>query len=332
MHESLERLLVCPACHGPLHWKVSRSSGPELEEGAATCDTCAATYPLHRGIAVFLSGSSRLEDLWGSANSRTEELVRNEPEKVQLLLESPMDTMNPTDLFFRGLILEGRGQYQDAKAAHDRALAGSYSAEQHACVRSQIDFVKQEVTRSASPVVDLASGMGTLLTVLLPGARQHFVATDVSPQVLIRDQAVLGPLARAEGLSYLAFDSRHTPFADRSIPTMVTYVGLANIRDPGDLMKELRRVVSGNLLAITLFYPEEPGPNADTIRQFKLDALMYRDSALRQFREAGFKVRVENPQSVLARPTPKGEILTGAGMDALPVVDSQVEWCTLVAT
>lgn len=332
MQEFVACLLVCPTCHGALHWKISRSSGPELEEGSARCDACPASYPLHRGIAAFLPESGRPEDLWESANSQIEELVRSEPEKVRLLLESPMESMNPTDLFFRGLILDSRGRYQDAKAARDLAFAGSYSAEQQACVRSQMDFVKREVGRSTGPVIDLASGMGALLEVLLPDATQCVVATDVSPRVLMRDQAVLRPLSRGGGLSYLAFDARYTPFADRSVPTMVTYMGLANIRDPGALMKELRRVVSGRLLAISLFYPVEPGPNADTIRQLKLEALMYRESALRQFREAGFKVRVENSQNVLARPPPKGEILTGAGTDALPVADSQVEWCTLVAT
>ncbi len=332
MHKSLERLLVCPACHGTLRWEVSRKSGPELEEGVAKCRTCPATYPVHQGIAAFLTGGKLPEELWEDTSSQIEEFVRTEPEKVRLLLESPVETMNPADLFFRGLILEDRGQYEPAKLARDRALAGSYSAEQRACVRSQMDFVQREVARSASPVIDLASGMGALLEVLLPGATQHFVATDVSPRVLVHDRAVLAPLARDGGLSFLAFDARHTPFADGSVPTMVTYAGRANIRDPGELLKELRRVVSGRLLAIGLFYPEEPGPNADSIRQLKLEALMYRESALRQFRDAGFNVEVENSQNVLARPTPRGVILQGVGIDSLPVVDSQVEWGTLIAT
>ena len=332
MHELVVRLLVCPACHGTLRWEIHQKTGPELEEGAATCSACAATYPVHQGIAVFLLESGRPEDLWENANSQIEDLVRSEPEKARLLLESPVEGMNPTDLFFRGLILESRERFQEAKEARDLAWAGSYSSEQQACVRGQMDFVKREVAGCAGPVVDLASGMGTLLEVLLPAATQHVVATDFSPRVLRRDRAVLGSRARDGGLSYLAFDARHTPFADRSVPTMVTYVGLANIRDPGGLMKELRRVVSGSLLAISLFYPEEPGPNVDTIRELKLDALMFRASALRQFGNAGFKVKVENSQKVLARPTPKGVILEGAGTDALPVVDADVEWCTLVAT
>lgn len=332
MQRSVSRLLVCPACHGTLRWKISRRTGSELKEGVATCRACGAAYPLHRGIAAFFTDRHRPEDLWERSNSQIEALARTEPEKVRLLLESPMGTMNPTDLFFRGLILDGRGQYQEAKVARDRALAGSYSAEQRACVESQMGFVRRAIAGRAGAVVDLASGMGALLEALLPEATQHLVATDVSPRVLVRDQAVLGPLARRGGLSYLAFDARRTPFADRSVSTMVSYLGLANVRDPGGLIKELRRVVSGKLLAISLFYPKEPGPNADTIRELNLEAMMYRGSALRRFRNAGFRVTVENAQIVRAQPTPKGQILEGASTDSLPVVDSPVEWSTLVAT
>lgn len=206
-----------------------------------------------------------------------------------------------------------------------------YSPEQHGCIRSQMDFVRKRLAGRPGPVVDLASGMGALLEVLLPVATQHLVASDVSPRVLTRDRSLLKDRVQGPGLSLLAFDARRTPFADRSVPTMVSYLGLANIQDPGDLLRELRRIVSGELCAVSVFYPKEEGSNADTIHQFKLERLLYRESALRSFREAGFEVRVENAQTVLARPTPEGVILKGAQTDRLPVVETQVEWCTLVA-
>lgn len=296
------------------------------------CKSCDSHFPVHRGIGAFLLMEDQRDDLWEETNSQIEALAKSEPEKIRLLLESPIETMNPTDLFFRGLVLDSRRQYKGAREARDLALERSYSPEQRASMSDQMQFVRRQMVGSPGPVVDLASGMGSLLEVLLPGADQHFVATDLSPRVLMRDQAVFGEITRGRGMSYLAFDARHTPFADGSVPTMVTYLGLANVRDPGGLMKELRRVVSGELLAINLFYPERRGPNTDAIRQLKLEALMYRKSALRQFREAGFKVKVENSQNVLSRPTPKGEILEGAETDSLPVADTFVEWCTLVAS
>ena len=55
----------------------------------------------------------------------------------------------------------------------------------------------------------------------------------------------------------------------------MTNVGLTNIENPGPLLRELRRVVSV-FLATTIFYPEHGGPNADMIRQLKLESLLYR--------------------------------------------------------
>jgi ubiquinone/menaquinone biosynthesis C-methylase UbiE/uncharacterized protein YbaR (Trm112 family) len=332
LHESLTRLLVCPSCHGALRWKIVRRNASEIEEANAQCSSCDSHYQVYRGIGAFLTSQEKPKDLWEETNSQIEELVRREPAKVRLLLETPMTTMNPTDLFFRGLILDSRGKYEEGKVARDRAVEGSYSLEQRACIQSQMTFVKGRIVNSPSPVVDLASGMGALLEVLLPGASQHFVATDASPRVLIRDQAVLGSRAGRAGLSFLAFDARRTPFADRSVRALVSYLGLANIEDPGNLVKELRRIVSGTVLAISLFYPEEVGPNTDMIRRLRLEPLLYRKSAVKQFKAAGFKVRVENMQKVLARPTPEGEILKSAQTDRLPVIETQVEWCTLVAS
>lgn len=170
MRESLTRVLVCPSCHGSLRWEISRRSGPELEEGSAGCNACPATYPLHRGIGVFLAPKDRPEDLWEGVSSQIEELARSEPDKVRLLPEAPMEAMNPADLIYRGFILDSRGRYQEAKAAYDLARTRSRSDEQEDCIRSQVAFVRREVSRSAGPVVDIASGMGALLEELLPGA------------------------------------------------------------------------------------------------------------------------------------------------------------------
>ncbi|MDG6913518.1 MAG: hypothetical protein JRN35_10630 [Nitrososphaerota archaeon] len=121
------------------------------------------------------------------------------------------------------------------------------------------------------------------------------------------------------------------PFADKSVPTMVSYVGLSRVEDPGGLMRELRRGLSVKVFAISIFYHERKGPNADAIRRFKMEPLLYRDSSVRQFEEVRFKVTIENAQSVLGQPTPVGTILKEAQTGGLPMTETQVEWCTLVA-
>ena len=118
---------------------------------------------------------------------------------------------------------------------------------------------------------------------------------------------------------------------DYVVETMTTHTGLPNIREPGDLLRELRRVVNGTFLAIQHFYPEDDEANAEAIREAKLETLLFRASALECFAAAGWQVEVANAQSAKASPTPASLLLNGAGIDGMPVADTVLEFCVLVA-
>jgi hypothetical protein len=130
----------------------------------------------------------------------------------------------------------------------------------------------------------------------------------------------------------LAFDARRTPFKDGAVGILTTFLGLANIEDPGGLLAELRRIVGGVFLAISQFFPEDDEANARAIREAKLDALLYHRTALQHFAEAGWNAQVNHACVAAARPTPRGVILDGAGIDRLPAADTKLEWCVLLAT
>jgi hypothetical protein len=247
-------------------------------------------------------------------------------------METPLEALNPTDLLVRSFVHEERNEFVPAKAARDRAEAGLYPSAFLSAWRDQVRFVREQLSVRPGTVFDLATGIGSLLEQVLPGTTQQFVGTDVSPRVLLGDQRRFDRLGLGSRLSFLAFDARHPPFKNRSVGTLTTNVGLANIEEPGDLLKELRRIVSGQFLAVTLFYPNDGGPNSEMIRRLNLEPLMYRDSALRLFEAAGFRVQLCNSKSVEARPTPTGEIMSEVQPDRLPVVETRVELCTLVAS
>ncbi len=332
MRRQLIRALVCPKCHGALKWKTSRGTVAQIREGTASCRSCDAEYPVHDGIAAFLTSRQQPEDIWEEADAGIAAFLQSEPKRAARLMEGPLRTLNPTDQLVRGLVLESRKEFKQAKMALDRAAEGMYTPEARTATKSQMSFVKNQLADREGTVVDLASGMASLLAFLLPSTTQQFVGTDISTRVLVRDQHIFRGLGLAPRLSFLAFDARHTPFADGSVSTLVTNVGLANIENPADLLKELRRIVSGVFLAIMVFYPDEKGPNTAMIRRLKLDPLLHRRSALRLFEEAGFGVRVHNSQWVTALPTPPGKIMSEVQPDRLPVAPAEVESCTLVAT
>ena len=229
------------------------------------------------------------------------------------------------------MVLEERGNYGQARTVADRARAGMYTKEYQDCFKSQIDYVTNRVSIQDGPIIDLASGRCYLVEQLAQELSRPIVATDFSPRILRRDRRFFQFLGLADRVSLLAFDARRTPFKDGAVKTMTTNLGLANIEEPGRLLDELRRVISGELSAIMFFFPDDDVANRAAAEKLGISAFMFRNSTLRLFDEAGFDVELKNVCSGRALPTPTSDLLEGAGIDALPVAETELEWCTLVA-
>lgn len=331
MHDCLMEMLECPVCHGKLEWVVTEGQGDRIETAEARCTACAAAYPVRGGIGVFLTPDLPRDDLWQQSRSHLDGHLREHPEVEGRLLHGPLETLAPADRFFRGLILDERGEYARAKAAFDAALPGMYTPEYLACSDRQTEYILELLSGTLGPVVDLASGMGHLVERMARRLSGPVVATDFSPGVLMRNRSRLRFLGLYDRVTLLAFDARRTPFRDGSVGTLTTYHGLPNIADPGELLRELRRVVSRRFLAVSVFYSEDDQANRAALEEFGLSALLCRGSALERFAAAGWKTEVLNSRFGRATPTPTGELLEGAGIDALPVTDTILEHCVISA-
>ena len=110
---------------------------------------------------------------------------------------------------------------------------------------------------------------------------------------------------------------------------MTTNAGLPNIEDPGDLTKELKRIVKGTFLAISHFFPEKDDENHALIKQAGIEAFVYKESALKHFSAAGWKTKIESTCIANALPTPESEIFEGVRADGLPVAPTKMEFCTI---
>lgn len=331
MHHFLIEMLECPVCHGDLAWQIVEQHDDRIEQAEAGCTACRATYPIREGIGVFLTPDLPRNDLWDQVESGLTRHLRQNPKDEHRLIGAPLDQLNPADQFFRALVLEERGQFNAAQAASNAALARMYTLEYQDCSNAQIEYVIEQLTGSTGPIVDLASGRGYLAEKMARQLDRPIVATDFSPRVLRRNRRWFEHFGLYDRVSLLAFDARRTPFRDNSIKTATSYVGLSNIEATGSLLQELRRVVDGKLLAVSLFYSEDDLANAQAIEQAGLSALLYRRAAVTQFVSAGWQVDVANVCRGPARPTPRSAIFEDAGIDSLPVVDTTLEWCTLVA-
>jgi uncharacterized protein YbaR (Trm112 family) len=273
MHTYLIDRLECPACHGGLDWNIGERHQDRITAAEATCQACAAIYPVRDGIGLFLTPDLARHDLWEQVDSGLVQHLRAHPELERQLLDPPLDSLAPADQFFRALALEARGNFADARIAEETASRDLYTPEYMACWGREVDYVVEQLSTAEGPIVDLASGRGYLVEKLVRALKRPVVATDFRPAVLRRDRRALESSGLYDRVSLLAFDARRTPFKDGSVAALTTNLGLPNIEEPGGLLKELRRIVADAFLAISHFYPEEDEANAGAIREAGLDTL-----------------------------------------------------------
>lgn len=331
MQDFLIEMLECPSCHGELNWKIIQHQGDRIKEAEVNCKKCGSAYPVKEGIGLFLTPDLPRNDLWEQLDNQLVQYLRENPQIESKLMDTPLNTLNPADQFFRAQVLEERGEFAQAKAIANLAYSKLYAPEYLKCNNAQINYLIAQLSIFEGPIIDLASGRGGLAELLIRKLKQPIVFTDFSPQILRRNRRWLEFFGLYERVSLLAFDARRSPFKDEAIEVMTTNLGLINIKKPENLLIELRRIVSGKFFAISHFYSEDDEVNAETIKKFGMDKFMFKNSALESFRAAGWQVKMENMMIGKACPTPKGEVIEGAGIDAFPVTETKLEWGVLVA-
>lgn len=331
MHAFLLDMLQCPECAGELQWDIARRDGDRIEQADVRCRQCGASYFVWEGIGMFLPPNLPRNDLWEQTSTALGRYLKEHPEVEERLMASPVAALSPADRFYRALALEERGDFAQARAIAEAALADLYTPEYLACHESQRLWVIDRIRSRPGPVVDLASGRGDLAERIARELHRPVIATDFSPRVLRRDRRALEAAGLYEHVSLMAMDARRTPLKDGTVSTLTTNLGLPNIEKPGELLAELRRVVSGEFLAITHFYPNDDEANLGPLREFGVAPLLVRESLVDLMTQAGWRVEVANARMGRALPTPASELLEGAQIDALPVAETVLEWCTIRA-
>lgn len=331
MHAYITDMLCCPHCHGALTWHVAARHGERIVAGEARCAACGATYPVREGIGLFLTPDLPRDDLWEQVESGLTRHLRANPDVARRLMDGPADALAPADQFFRALVLEERGEYDQPKMLAEVAHLRLYTPEYRFCHERQTRFVIERLADTSGPVVDLASGRGVLVEAMARELTCPIIGSDFSPRVLRRDRRWLEHFGLYDRVSLLAFDARRTPFKDGAVTTLTSNLGLPNVAQPDLLLPELRRTVDGTLLAISHFIPADDAANLAAAREGGYATMSVRAEALAALAAAGWHAEVANLCVGNARPTPRGVVLEDMGVDGFPVAETALEWGTLVA-
>jgi hypothetical protein len=278
-----------------------------------------------------LAPDARHGDPWREAASGLERTLAERPDLERRLLDPPPAELAPADRMFRALVLEERGGGVEATELAAHAERDLYTASYLECRDRMLACAAEELARGSGPIVDLASGRCTLMERLARDLDRPLVATDVSPVVLRRSRERLRARGVADRVEFVCLDARRLPFADGSIATLTTFLGLGNVSEPGSLLTELSRVVSGVFTPVCTFFPASDDANRTAARAAGVERLLVAETAEVALVEAGWHVEAVASCSCDARPTPASVVFEGARVDGLPVADTQVEWRLLRA-
>ena len=322
------KMLVCPVCHGELEWHIKDENEDRIINASISCTACHEVYEVRDEIAVFLTNQLVRNDLWDQGENGLEQYFKEEPEVYEKLMNTPDEELNGADYWYKASYFEMKRDFSTSSRMYEHAFEKIYTEEYINGWDSQMDFIVKNI-KDNEPVVDIASGKGYLIERLLKQTENYIVATDFSPTILLRNKEYYKYKGLYNKLSLLAFDARKTPFKDNSISTMTSNMGLPNIEQPGEVISEMNRITKNTFMSVMFFIDKEDKVHMDLANSFGNAAYATRGNALETFKRAAWDVEILNSFIANIKPTPKGEILEGAGIDGFPIKDTIIEYCVI---
>ena len=340
MQHDLIALLACPICHAPLSWNVTEVGEHEVLAAQGSC-TGDHEYLIRDGIAVLLPPDS--QDPWEEGVSGVEQMLREDPAAEQAMFAADPRALGPADRFLRVQLLQARGQFQEAEREYPDAAAGIYGAAVALAMASTVTAAASRLAAGEGPILDVASGPGTLVRELLRLTERPVIATDVSAWVLRRLRRHVEALGLpVERLALVVCDARSLPFRDGCIADLSTFEGILNIAAAaaghgslprsaaGALLAEWRRVAR-RMVSVQQFFAPWDILHRAILGHYGMTPLTFSGPFHTLLRETGWQVAAETGHALTRRPTPRSTLLHGVAIDQLPVVPARVRLECLVA-
>ncbi|SHK54744.1 Methyltransferase domain-containing protein [Hathewaya proteolytica DSM 3090] len=332
MKKIFEDMLQCPKCHGQLQWNICEESESRIINAEVTCSQCGAKYEVKDEIGIFLTPDLQRNDYWEQGKGGLHEYLDSEPLKKEEFLSTDEDKLSPGDYWGKLFYIEEEKNYKKAHEMYRMALKKIYTTELMEAWDSQQTYVLKQLKGTTAPIVDIASGRAYFAELLLKNLPNEIMATDFSPTVLMRDKQYFQVNGMYDKLSLVAFDARRTPFKDNSVEYMTSNVGISNIENAGDVVKELHRICGKMFMPIMIFFKEQDTVHIDFMKKAGMESLATEKNALSYFSSQPWNCSVENSIDAHVKPTPTGVILDVLKIDGLPLEDTVDEYCVLKCT
>lgn len=142
---------------------------------------------------------------------------------------------------------------QDLQTAYRNSLSDEVKEAQE--VWWQV--AEKKLSEISGVVVDVATGLGTMLEKIITLPVKMIISTDVDPNVLLSTKTELDERFDRKAI-YVASDAKHMAIKDNSADYVVSFAGTNNIPEPAKALHEFYRILKpgGKIVLMSVFVDE----------------------------------------------------------------------------
>lgn len=302
MIKSLISKMCCPICKDKLVWDIQSEENNRIIQADVQCEKCGATFSVRDTIGNFLVPDKNGYIENDNFQQQKDFISTLQPEVIERLLHANPYELNVSDLTFLSEIYLSQNKIRNSIKTKMLARKKKYSEEYNQTIKSQLQSLQNLVNWDSQTVLDIATGRGTLLKLLLSNNPKSIVGSDISLEPL---QGLKRELERAEryaNTSLLVMNAKMIPFVTNSFDIITSFHGINHIQNTSDLLSESMRV-SKRLLSVDNIGIERN-------RKFYDNGIKHTENTLTEIaNRLQYNILFHSKKNIVVVPTPQGEII-----------------------
>lgn len=302
MIKSLISKMCCPICKHKLFWDIQSEENNRIIQADIQCEKCGVSFSVRDTIGNFLVPDKNGYVENDNFQQQKDFISTLQPEVIERLLHADPYELNVSDLTFLSEIYLSQNKIRNSIKTKMLARKKKYSEEYNQTIKSQLQSFDNLVNWDSQTVLDIATGRGTLLKLLLRNNPKSIVGSDISLEPL---QGLKRELERAEryaNTSLLVMNAKMIPFVTNSFDIITSFHGINHIQNTSDLLSESMRV-SERLLSVDNIGIERN-------RKFYDNGIKHTENTLTEIaNRLQYNILFHSKKNIVVVPTPQGEII-----------------------
>lgn len=302
MLKSLIGKMCCPICKSKLLWNIHLENKNRIVHADIHCDSCNVTFSVRDTIGIFLVPDKNGYIENDNFQQQNDILSALPSDVIESLLHANPYELNESDLTFLSEVYLSQNKVRQSAKIKMLARKKKYSEEYNQEIKKQLKSLQCMVKWDTQTVLDIATGRGTLLKLLLSSNPKNIVGSDISLKPLQGLKRELEIAQRYTNTSLLVMNAKMIPFSDNSFDIITSFHGINHIQNTADLLSESMRV-SKRFLSLDNIGTERN-------RKFYDNGIKHTENTITEIaNRLHYNILFHNKKNVWVTPTEPGDIV-----------------------